>query len=310
MSVGALASDRPRLQRQRCGGACLWVAASAAAAILVLVPIVSLAAIAAGGSGDAWGHLITNVLPAAALNTALLLLGVGVLTIALGTGGAWLVTAYDFPGRRVLDWALLLPLAVPTYIVAYAYLDLLHPIGPVQTFIRAIFGIASPHDFRLPDIRSIPGAALLLGFVLYPYVYLSTRALFLMQAAGLVDAARTLGAGQGAGLLPGGAAAGAAGDRGRRKPRADGDAQRRRRLGIPRRPDADAVDLLDLDQPVEPCGRGAARSGDARGRGDPHRRSSGPPGAASASAPRRSGPRRRRAGNSAAGRQLRGSQRD
>ena len=69
-------------------------------------------------------------------------LGVGVLVIAIGTGAAWLVTAYDFPGRRILDWALLLPLAVPTYIVAYAYLDLLHPIGPVQTLIRDIFGIA------------------------------------------------------------------------------------------------------------------------------------------------------------------------
>ncbi|HET7714382.1 MAG TPA: iron ABC transporter permease [Bauldia sp.] len=197
MPAGALASDPPRLARQWCGGACLWLAASAATAVLVLVPIVSLAIIAAGGSGDAWTHLVANVLPAATLNTALLLLGVGALTIALGTGAAWLVTAYEFPGRRVLDWALLLPLAVPTYIVAYAYLDLLHPIGPVQSFIRTLFGIASPQDFRLPDVRSIPGAVILLGFVLYPYVYLSTRALFLIQAAGLVDAARTLGAGQG-----------------------------------------------------------------------------------------------------------------
>jgi iron(III) transport system permease protein len=197
MAMSALASVEPRLARQRCGGACLWVAASAATALLVLVPIASLVAIAAGGSGDAWSHLLANVLPVATLNTALLLLGVGVLVIAIGTGAAWLVTAYDFPGRRILDWALLLPLAVPTYIVAYAYLDLLHPIGPVQTLIRDILGIASPRDFRLPELRSIPGAILLLGFVLYPYVYLSTRALFLMQAAGLVDAARTLGAGQG-----------------------------------------------------------------------------------------------------------------
>ena len=116
------------------------------------------------------------------------------LAAVLGTGAAWLVTAYDFPGRRVLDWALLLPLAVPTYIVAYAYLDLLHPVGPVQTAIRALLGIDSPRDFRLPDIRSMTGCVLLLGFVLYPYVYLTTRAMFLMQAANLIDAARTLGA--------------------------------------------------------------------------------------------------------------------
>ena len=197
MSTGALASTEPRLARQRCGGACIWIAGAAVTALLVLVPILSLATLAAGGSGDAWQHLVANVLPVATLNTALLLLGVGVLTIAIGAGAAWLVTAYQFPGRRVLDWALLLPLAVPTYIVAYAYLDLLHPIGPVQTLIRDILGIASPRDLRLPDIRSLPGAVLLLGFVLYPYVYLSTRALFLMQASGMIDAARTLGAGQG-----------------------------------------------------------------------------------------------------------------
>lgn len=197
MTTDAIASAPPRLARQRCGGACVWVAGAAATALLVLVPVLALVAIAAGGSGDAWAHLAANVLPRATLNTLLLLAGVGVLTIAIGTGAAWLVTAYDFPGRRVLDWALLLPLAVPTYIVAYAYLDLLHPIGPVQTLIRDILGIASPRDFRLPDLRSIPGAVILLGFVLYPYVYLSTRALFLMQASGLVDAARTLGAGPG-----------------------------------------------------------------------------------------------------------------
>ncbi len=167
---------------------------SAATALLVIAPVVALAFIAAEGSGDVWRHLVLNALPTATANTALLLAGVGTIVIVVGAGAAWLVTAYEFPGRRVLDWALLLPLAVPTYIVAYAYLDLLHPIGPVQSAIRALFGITSPRDLRLPDIRSLGGAIILFGFVLYPYVYLSTRALFLMQAGGLVDAARTLGA--------------------------------------------------------------------------------------------------------------------
>jgi iron(III) transport system permease protein len=135
------------------------------------------------------------VLPAALSNTAALLLGVGVLVALLGTGAAWLVTAYDFPGRRTLCWALLLPLAVPTYIVAFAYLDLLHPIGPVQTALRALLGYSSPREFRLPDLRSLWGAIFVLGFVLYPYVYLSTRAMFMTQAASLLEAARTLGAG-------------------------------------------------------------------------------------------------------------------
>ena len=118
---------------------------------------------------------------------------VGLLAAAVGTVTAWLVTAYDFPGRRVFDWALLLPLAVPTYIVAYAYLDVLHPIGPVQSLIRAALGFESPREFRLPDVRSMAGCIFVLGFVLYPYVYLTTRAMFLMQSANLVEAARTLG---------------------------------------------------------------------------------------------------------------------
>ena len=129
-------------------------------------------------------------------NTAWLLLGVGLVVTLLGTGTAWLVTAYDFPGRSWLTWALLLPMAVPTYIVAFAYLDLLHPIGPIQTALRAVLGYDGPRDFRLPDLRSLPGAIFVLGFVLYPYVYLSTRVMFMSQAASLLEAARTLGAGR------------------------------------------------------------------------------------------------------------------
>ncbi len=125
----------------------------------------------------------------------LLLLGTGVLVVALGTGSAWLVSAYDFRGRRIFEWALLLPLAVPTYIMAYAWMDLLHPIGPVQTGLRALLGLDGPQDLKLPELRSLPGCVLVLGFVLYPYVYLTTRAVFLMQASGLLEAARTLGQG-------------------------------------------------------------------------------------------------------------------
>src|SRR5690606_35629346 len=120
------------------------------------------------------------------------------LAVAIGTGAAWLVTAYDFPGRAVMAWALLLPLAVPTYIVAYAYLDLLHPLGPVQGAIRALLGYDGPREFRLPDIRGLPGCIALLGLVLYPYVYIATRAMFMTQAAGLLEAARMLGVGRAA----------------------------------------------------------------------------------------------------------------
>jgi iron(III) transport system permease protein len=170
-----------------------WLAVSGVLGLLVLAPIAALAFAAARGSGDLWRHLVAYVLPAAVADTLVLLAGVGLLTVTIGTGTAWLVTAYDFGGRRAAAWALLLPLAVPTYIVAYAYLDILHPVGPVQTVVRALLGYDSPREFRLPDVRSMVGCVALLGFVLYPYVYLTTRAMFLMQSANLIDVSRTLG---------------------------------------------------------------------------------------------------------------------
>lgn len=175
-----------------------WPIAAAAIALLVLAPLASLLVEASAGDAAQWSHLARHVLPAATRDTLLLLAGVGVLVIVLGTGSAWLVTAWDFRGRRMLEWALLLPLAVPTYIVAYAYVDLLHPLGPVQGALRGIFGITNPRDLWFPDVRSLPVAIILLGFVLYPYVYLAVRALFLMQSASLLDAARTLGCGRAA----------------------------------------------------------------------------------------------------------------
>ncbi|WP_251863760.1 iron ABC transporter permease [Achromobacter sp. Marseille-Q4962] len=183
-----------RLRLTERGGG--WLAGACLIALAVLAPLLTLAGWALGGDLAHWRHLASYVLPQALANTAMLLAGVGVLVSLLGTGAAWLVTAYDFPSRRILTWALLLPLAVPTYIIAFAYLDLLHPIGPIQSAIRAVLGFDSPRQFRLPDLRSIGGAIFVLGFVLYPYVYLSTRVMFMTQAASLLEAARTLGAGR------------------------------------------------------------------------------------------------------------------
>src|SRR5690606_30877853 len=123
--MATVAGRRPRLG--------FWWIAAALAAAATAAPIVALVVIAAQGSENLWSHLAAYVLPVSLRDTLVLLLGVGVLTAAIGTGAAWLVTAYDFRGRGALEWALLLPLAVPTYIVAYAYLDVLHPVGPVQT---------------------------------------------------------------------------------------------------------------------------------------------------------------------------------
>ncbi len=171
----------------------VWRVASVVIALGVMAPVVTLLWLAGRSDLSHWTHLAQHVLPMAALNTLLLLAGVGVLVLVIGAGCAWLVAACDFPGRTVLQWALLLPLAMPTYIVAFAYLDLLHPIGPVQGAIRWVLGYDSPRQFRLPDLRSLPGAIFLLGFVLYPYVYMTARAMFMTQPAHLMEAARTLG---------------------------------------------------------------------------------------------------------------------
>ncbi|MBS0340293.1 MAG: iron ABC transporter permease [Proteobacteria bacterium] len=171
----------------------MWGTGALLVTLGVLAPVASLFWLALGADLSHWAHLVQFVLPKAALNTALLLAGVGLLVLVIGTGCAWIVSTCDYPGRNVLNWALLLPLAMPTYIVAFAYLDLLHPIGPVQGAIRWVLGYESPRDFRLPDLRSLPGAVFLLGFVLYPYVYLTARAMFMTQPAHLMEAARSLG---------------------------------------------------------------------------------------------------------------------
>lgn len=170
-----------------------WLLLAGAVALLVVLPFLALALQAIQGSAGLWAHLAASVIPTALPETLILLLGVGLITAIVGTSTAWLVTAYDFPGRGILEWALLLPLAVPTYIIAYAYLDILHPIGVVQGAIRWLLGYSSPREFRLPDVRSMTGCIILLGFVLYPYVYIPTRAMFLTQSANLMEAARTLG---------------------------------------------------------------------------------------------------------------------
>ncbi len=143
---------------------------------------------------ELWLHLIRYVIPVATLQTVLLLAGVAIVTIVLGAGTAWAVTTFQFPGRDMLTWLLVLPLAIPTYIVAYVYVDILDAAGPVQTWLRGAFGFRTAADYWFPNVRSLPGAILLMGFVLYPYVYLAARAMFQTQAAQYVEAARVLGA--------------------------------------------------------------------------------------------------------------------
>ncbi|MFW5909251.1 MAG: ABC transporter permease [Thiohalospira sp.] len=141
-----------------------------------------------------WGHLAGTVLPGYITNSLVLMVGVGLGTFVLGTGTAWLCAVCRFPGRRVFEWALLLPLAMPAYIIAYTYTGLLDGAGPVQTGLRAFTGWETG-SYAFPEIRSRSGAALMLTLVLYPYVYLLARASFLEQSASALNVARTLGLG-------------------------------------------------------------------------------------------------------------------
>ncbi|PJK00251.1 iron ABC transporter permease [Lysobacteraceae bacterium NML03-0222] len=184
-----------RLRRDR-SRAAVWRWVLYLAALLTLLPVLALGWQAAQGSSGLWAHLAQHVLPRATLNTLSLLAGVGGLSAAIGIGAAWLVSAYRFPGRSVLGWMLLLPLAVPTYIVAFAYIDILHPLGPLQGGLRWLLGFDSPRQWRLPDMRSLWLAIVLMALVLYPYVYLTCRALFATQSAGLIEAGRMLGLSQ------------------------------------------------------------------------------------------------------------------
>ncbi len=165
-----------------------------AAGLLAIAPLVSLIVIAFGDTGDLWTHLSRYVIPTALGRTALLLAGVAAVTIIVGAGTAWIVTTFAFPGRDTLTWLLPLPLAIPTYIVAYVYVDILDAGGPVQAALRAIFGWRSAADYWFPNVRSLTGAILLFGFVLYPYVYLATRAMLQTQGSMFTEAARMLGA--------------------------------------------------------------------------------------------------------------------
>jgi iron(III) transport system permease protein len=165
-----------------------------AAALLALAPLGGLLVLSFGDTGDIWAHLARYVIPTALLQTALLLAGVALVTVILGVGTAWTITTFTFPGRDALTWLLPLPLAIPTYIVAYVYVDILDPLGPLQRALRALFGWRTAADYWFPDVRSLAGAVFVIGFVLYPYVYLAARAMFQTQGALFAESARLLGA--------------------------------------------------------------------------------------------------------------------
>lgn len=160
---------------------------------VIALPVVTVFLIALAPADNIWPHLSRTVLPGSLSRTLLLAGGTGVLTFLVGTATAWLVTMYRFPGRAALDRLLVLPLAVPTYIVAYCYVELLDYAGPVQTGLRSMFGWTRVSDYWFPQVRSLPGAIVIFSAVLYPYVYLTARASFAQQSICVLEVARTLG---------------------------------------------------------------------------------------------------------------------
>ena len=141
-------------------------------------------------AGEVWQHLVDTVLADYISNSLLLMLGVAIGTLLIGVSTAWLTAMCSFPGRKIFEWALLLPMAMPAYIIAYTYTGLLDFSGPVQTTIRSMTGWGYG-DYWFPEIRSLEGAAIMLSLVLYPYVYLLTRAAFLNQSICVLDVSRT-----------------------------------------------------------------------------------------------------------------------
>ncbi|NIC07103.1 ABC transporter permease [Billgrantia bachuensis] len=171
-----------------------WTLLMLVVALVVALPVIVVLAHIVMPTQGVWQHLASTVLGRYLGNTFYLAVTVGLGSMVIGTGSAWLVVMCRFPGRRLFEWALLLPLAVPTYVIAYAYTDFLQYAGPLQSWLRELFDWGRG-DYFFPDIRSLGGAATLITLVLYPYVYLLARAAFLEQSVCVLDVGRTLGRG-------------------------------------------------------------------------------------------------------------------
>lgn len=164
-------------------------------ALILAVPVLVVAgSVFVGGTGETWSHLSATVLPEYLLNTLIMVLGVGLGVGLTGVCCAWLTAMTDFPGRRYFEWALVLPMAFPAYVLAYMYTDFLQFVGPLQSWLRETFHWTRA-DYWFPDVRSVGGACAMFALVLYPYVYMLARSAFLERAGSLTEAARGAGLG-------------------------------------------------------------------------------------------------------------------
>lgn len=184
--VAAFLSQWVRVPARRVDG---WSVGVVALCLFILGPVVTLTLTAFGDSGGLWSHLVETVLFRYVTNTLMLMVGVGVLSCLFGVASAWVVTRYEFSGRMFFEWMLLLPAAIPAYIIAYTYTDFFEYAGPVQVALRDLFGWQRPADYWFPEIRSLGGAMLVMASVLYPYIYMVTRIAFRLTPASLFEIA-------------------------------------------------------------------------------------------------------------------------
>lgn len=195
MTTPTFATDLPRAaKRLPFASLNAWSIYAVIIALLVSVPLLVVFSAVFAPTGEVWHHLVDTVLWLYIANTLWIIIGVGLSTFVTGVLTAWLVTTCRFPGRRIFEWALLLPLAVPSYAIAFTYAGMFEFTGPVQTALRGWFGW-SRADYWFPDIRSVGGAVFVMGLVLYPYVYLLARAAFIEQSVCVLEASRALGRG-------------------------------------------------------------------------------------------------------------------
>jgi iron(III) transport system permease protein len=172
-----------------------WTVATWLIAALVCLPVLVVMGSVFTNAGEIWSHLADTVLAEYVLNSLILMVGVGAGVLVIGVGTAWLVTMCVFPGGRIFEWALLLPLAAPAYLLAYTYTNWLEYYGPIQTGLRTAFGWQSATDYWFPNVRSIWGAIAMFSLTLYPYVYMLARVAFLEQSVCTLEASRSLGCG-------------------------------------------------------------------------------------------------------------------
>ena len=179
--------------RKKISAALIFQVPALIVVFFILAPIFNIIFVSLGDNKDLLSHLMETVLPRYFFNTIVLIFGVGILATIFGVSSGWIISRYNFWGRKTLSWMLVLPAAIPAYLIAFTYTDFLEYAGPVQTYLRLLFGWNGPRDYWFPDVRTHFGAILMMACVLYPYIYIFVRTAFQRISRTLFEAAALTG---------------------------------------------------------------------------------------------------------------------